>query len=58
LRHDTAEPKLRKREFVDKYINRANCIILANPIFQALREPLLSPRSTESTVRYLFHCPA
>src|SRR5262249_4936350 len=38
FRIDTAEAKLCKIELVDKDINRANRIILANPIFQAFRE--------------------
>ena len=32
---DPTEPELRKSEFVDKYVDRANRIILTNPIFQA-----------------------
>src|SRR6266446_10763970 len=40
---DPTESELRKIEFVDKHIDRANRIILANPIFQAFREQLALP---------------
>jgi hypothetical protein len=40
---DTTEAKLRKIECVDKDIDRANRIILANPIFQAFREQRALP---------------
>src|SRR5205807_5638448 len=38
LRLDTAEPELSQVKLIDKDINHANRIILANPIFQAFRE--------------------
>src|SRR5260370_23564653 len=40
---DPTESELRKIEFVDKHIDRANRIILANPIFQAFREQRALP---------------
>src|SRR5260370_34295637 len=42
---DPTESELRKIEFVDKHIDRANRIILANPIFPAFREQRALPAS-------------
>jgi hypothetical protein len=48
---DTIELKLRQIELVDKDIDRANRIILANPIFQTFREKraLRSIRALDKT---------
>ncbi len=35
---DPAEPKLGQIEFVDKDVNHANGIVLADPVFQAFRK--------------------
>jgi len=35
---DPVEPKLSQIEFVDKNVNNANRIVLADPVFQAFRK--------------------
>jgi hypothetical protein len=40
---DTTEPKLRESQLIHKYIDRADWIILANPILQVFREQRALP---------------